>query len=335
MTVSRVIARSPNVNENTRNLVLQTMREMNYRPEKVARLIEGDSRRKKVIALLSENIMRPERSEIVRSVEKQLSKNGYLLTLCETGENAYRQDEYLRYVMDETSISGVIVVSGLIDQKKLAEFIKPHRHKPLVSINWSGTWALTDSVVPDVYRSVLMAVDYLYSRGHRDIAFINSPLNATGAFEGRMGYLDAMQGKGLEANEEYIFEGTMEKESGSKIAREVVSAAPQVTAVICSNLSMASGFADEMGKMGKSVPEDVSIILSGITVPRNQGYSFSSIGASYDEAGIEAVNNLLERIKELEEDGEMSLNNRRVILEPHLYEEQTVRFIQQGPQGEG
>lgn len=327
VTVSRVISNSQSVKSDTRDLILRTMQELNYRPEKLVKF-KSSNRREHVISLISDSVTRPERIEIIHAIEAQLIDKGYLLVLCETGEDPARQEEYLRYVFNDDKISGIIVISGLIDQAKLSPNLYINKHKPLVSINWSSTWSMTDAVVPDVFRSVIMAVDYLKKNGHHNIAFLGSPSLATGGMEGRLAFISALTTAGLPLNDEkYIYEGDMKKSSGIKVAREIASVFPEVQGIVCSNLSMAAGFTSEMEKIDKTMADNISVIVSGISMSKEPGYSFASTGPYYEEAGAESVSILMERIRELETTGQLSPNMKKIILVPHLYEGSTVHKL--------
>ena len=79
VTVSRVIANNPSVNEKTRQFILDTMKELDYRPQKVEALTERQ--RARMIVMVMEDITR-NANAIVRAAANYLRENGYLSIYC-------------------------------------------------------------------------------------------------------------------------------------------------------------------------------------------------------------------------------------------------------------
>ena len=57
----------------------------------------------------------------------------------------------------------------------------------------SEAWSKVDSVILDSYHGSICGVNFLADMGHRYIALVNAPPEASGSYEERMGYLDTIQ----------------------------------------------------------------------------------------------------------------------------------------------
>ncbi|EOS62911.1 MULTISPECIES: LacI family DNA-binding transcriptional regulator [unclassified Anaerotruncus] len=316
VTVSRVIANNPSVNEKTRQFILDTMKELDYRPQKVEALTERQ--RARMIVMVMEDITR-NANAIVRAAANYLRENGYLSIFCETGAKAAYFDEYLTALIERGVVDGCIVITSLAARTELARIAEKHRQLPLVAVHWCEAWSKVDSVILDSYHGSICGVNFLADMGHRYIALVNAPPEASGSYEERMGYLDTMHRRGLPADEKYILSGNLEKSGGVQAARKLLSEMPEVTAVLSSNYAMARGIVDELAAAGKRVPEDISVVPFGIFQSGEDQRDFTAVGASYVDAGIIAARIVLERIQEIKEHQIQFNTVKKVVLEPEVF----------------
>jgi len=321
VTVSRVIAQSPNVSEKTRKLVLQTMQEMGYWQKDIEEPVQRDSTQ--LVALMVENIT-DNSQYILQAAAEHLKVSGYLPIICETGPKAGHLREYISSLHDRHHIRGAIVVSSRGSRMELAKIAEDYQDLPIVATHWCSAWSKIDSVILDSYHGAICAVDYLAKHGHRHIALLNSPKESSGSYEEREGYLAAMRSNGLEANESCIFSTELHHADGAKFIRKIIKTMPEVTAVLTANLEVAQGVRSELASMGKQVPEDMSVIAFDIVNDAADHREFTTVGANFSDAGIAAAQMLLERINEQQGHDRRINLVKKVILEPHVFEGDTV-----------
>lgn len=316
VTVSRVLANHPGVNEKTRETVLSAMRELGYRSKKVEQLIEKKGCR--YIAVMVEDITMSANC-IIQSASTYLREEGCLPIICETGEKAAYLEAYLTSLQKDGMLKGCIVISSRGARAELANMAEKFAPLPLVAVHWCGAWSRVDSVILDSYQSIVDAISYLAKLGHQNIALLNAPSEASGSYEERIGYMDTMKNLGLPYEEKRIISGNLKREGGVLAARKILTEQPEITAVICSNFAMAMGVIDEVTAQGKKVPEDLSVIPFGIIQNGMDIANFTSVGAHYSDAGIAAARMVLERIRELEENGSLFNVIKKVVLEPKIF----------------
>lgn len=314
VTVSRVIAGHSSVNEKTREQILGAMKQLDYRSQKIEKLIETKSR---MVSFMLEDITRYSNC-IVQAAARGLKDAGYLSLICETGEKGVCLDEYLEALTRENAIQGCVVIVSLAARKELAKIAEKYEDLPIVAVHWCEAWSKVDSVVLDSYQGSIVAVDMLAKLGHKCIALINAPQEASGSYEERAGYLDALRENGLGVKEKYILQGELTRADGVRAARKILQDMPEVTAVLCSNFSMAQGLSDELQASGKRIPEDMSIVPFGI-LQSNDERGFTSVGVSFVDAGLAASRMVLERIQERETMRERMNGVKKVVLEPHIF----------------
>ena len=98
-TVSRVLNNKGNVNENTRKNVMEILQKHNYTPSAIARGMVSKSMR--TVAVLTVDIRVPHYARTAYTIEREFSRRGYEVTLCNTGGELAETEKYLRTVSRE------------------------------------------------------------------------------------------------------------------------------------------------------------------------------------------------------------------------------------------
>src|SRR5271170_5222233 len=109
-TVSRVLSGGPaakKISAITAQRVRQAAERLGYRPNLIARSLR--TRKTNTIALLVSDISNPFFAQIGSQIEQSLSRQGYSLMLCNSGEDAEREAEYLQLLVQK-GIDGLIIV---------------------------------------------------------------------------------------------------------------------------------------------------------------------------------------------------------------------------------
>ena len=327
VTVSRVLANHSSVNEKTRETVLNAMQELGYRSKKVEKLM--DKKESRYIAVMIEDITQSANC-IIQAAANYLRGENYLPIVCETGEKAVYLETYLTNLDKDGLLAGCIVISSQGARAELAKMAEKFRALPLVAVHWCEAWSKVDSVILDNYQGTVCAIHYLAKLGHREIALINAPQEASGSYEERMGYMASMKSLGIPFEEKRIIPGNLKRDGGVAAARRILTEQPEVTAVVCSNFSMAMGVIDETTAQGRRVPEDLSVVPFGIIQSNEDTANFTSVGAHYSDAGVAAARMVLERVRELEENGTRFNIVKKVVLEPRIFYGSTTCQCQKG-----
>jgi len=105
-TVSRVLANKPHVRSEVKKRVMDVVRELGYRPNRVARSLR--SRKSSIIGLIVSDIENPFFQQVSRAVEDAAGEQGYSVMLCNNDEDADKEKRYLDLIRDE-NLAGVIL----------------------------------------------------------------------------------------------------------------------------------------------------------------------------------------------------------------------------------
>jgi LacI family transcriptional regulator len=100
----------------------------------------------------------------------------------------------------------------------------------------------------------------LIEAGHHEVGFIKGHPDH-GASELRyQGYVDALEEHGLELRPERVVQGYFSFRSGLEAAEQLLSAPRRPSAIFASNDDMALGVIAVAGRVGVSVPQELSVV---------------------------------------------------------------------------
>lgn len=115
-TVSRVINNRGYISEKTKSKVFQAMKELNYQPNEIARSLT--KKKTNSIGIIVPHISHPYFSKLISNLENQASKRGYKIILCNSKEEAKKEEEYLE-MFKSNRVAGIVLCSGNVEASKI------------------------------------------------------------------------------------------------------------------------------------------------------------------------------------------------------------------------
>ena len=171
-TVSRVLtggASAARIGQATRLRVIDAAHRLGYRPNLVARSLR--TRRSNTVALLVSDIANPWFGQMASLIEQSLRHHGYSLMLCNSGEDAQLELEYLQ-LLPSKGIDGLIVVPVLRTKNALTDVLPADL--PLVILDRPIPGILA-SVSSDQEQAATILCDTLQRVGVERIAVVCGP----------------------------------------------------------------------------------------------------------------------------------------------------------------
>ena len=321
-TVSRVLASDEIVKEQTREKVLQAMRELGYKSEKLD-YIEQTSSADRIVVIIMEDVRRKSNIEIARAAKEVLTQNGYTTIFTEYCE-ANERKAYLE--MAARHGYGAIVIAGKGDLQEIRENQSKYSLLPITVVHWCSSWTQLDSVIEDTESAARLAFQTLIQLGHQRIVLVTGPIGYSGINEAVHGFKSEAASHNISVDDKYIMSSEMTQAGGMKIAEKIRKELPDISAAICMNYSMAEGIANSMEHAGVIIPDDFSIISFGVSDnnPSNgDNRKFSLVGAKYKEMGAVAAENVLEQIRRVQLREPERRVTKRILLQPIYFEGET------------
>jgi DNA-binding LacI/PurR family transcriptional regulator len=284
-TVSRVLKNFPGVREKTRRKVLNTVSELNYEVNAVARSL----RQKKTnsIGIIVGNVLSQFYSVIAKSVEDTANKFGYNTILCNGDENPEKELNYLK-VLKSNRVDGIILTPTGKNSEYVRHLIDSGTKVVLLDRLIEGVDC--DAVLVDNASGAYKAVKHLIEQGYRKIGIVDGYLDRTTGAERLRGYLQAIEEAGIAKDDSLIKIGDFKKESGKKLAKELLEQSNRPEAIFATNIDMSMGALIAIKEMGLAIPDDIGIVCfddsdwalilePSITVIRQPVYQLGSMAA--------------------------------------------------------
>lgn len=292
-TVSRVLNNHPHVREETRQKVLDVLRELNYVPNANA----GSLARKStsIIAVLVPDITNTFFTTLLRGIEDKACENELLVILGNTDEDPSKEQIYIHKFL-ERRVDGLIVVP-VENRRKNLKIIQRHEI-PFVLVDRRVEGVDTDFVGSDNYQGARLLVNHLIELGHRDIAMLSGPKEVSVFRERVEGFLSAMRDKNIPVKPEFILYGQKPiKEIGYNLTCRLLSYKTRPTAIFAANNSLAVGTVTALQQAGLNVPRDLSVTCFDDNDSNSFKPFFTSVIQPAYMMGYVAAEILIKRLK--------------------------------------
>ncbi len=174
-TISRFLSKQyDSISADTLKRIEQTIAELNYRPNRMARGLKQD--RSYLIGFVVANIANPYATSILRGAEQVCEKHGYNLLVCNTDQDA---DKELRYfdLLQTHRIDGLLINTTGMNNAVLHDFTKDNM--PVVLVDRKVPELEADLVGTDNRSATADALHYLIDCGYDRIAFFTETIGST------------------------------------------------------------------------------------------------------------------------------------------------------------
>lgn len=253
-TVSRVVNQHPSVASETRQRVLQAIRQLDYQPNTIARSLVTDRSHHLGIISFGTQYFGP--AQILLNLETTFHAQGYDLIL----KTLHRLDlDELRDTVRELRsrrVAGIAMIAPVLELKQ-AQVEKLCGTTPFVMTSVEPCPSLS-SVIVDQHLGTQLATQHLIQLGHRHFAQISGPLHWSDAKLRCQGVEDTLQQQGLPKSKNVM--GDWGVQSGYEAIQQLLADQVHFTALIAANDQMALGAIAALTEYGLRVPEDVSVV---------------------------------------------------------------------------
>jgi LacI family transcriptional regulator len=256
MTVSRVINGESNVRDTTRELVMEAVRALNYRPNPAARVLAGarDIR----IAIIYSNPSASYLSEMLVGALDGSHRAGAQLVLDRWDDLKPAAEKAAAQKLSE-GITGVILPPPLCESKAIAAAFASEG-VPAVALATGRAREDVSCVRIDDYNAAREMTLYLVSLGHSRIAFIKGQPTQTASAQRLAGFEAAMEESGLEVDPALVVQGYFSYKSGLEAAEKLLARKRMPTAIFASNDDMAAAAISVAHRRSLDVPGDLSVV---------------------------------------------------------------------------
>jgi LacI family repressor for deo operon, udp, cdd, tsx, nupC, and nupG len=257
-SVSRALNNSNYVNENTKQLILKTAAEMNYKRNILAsNLRKGHS---KTIGIVVPRINQNFFANVIAGIEEATYEKDYNLIICQSGESHEKEVKCVNALVNQQVDCIVISISAESHDYKHLKNVIDHGIQ-LIQFDRVVDELETLKVINDNEQASMEAVSHLIEQGYKRIALLEGPQNLDIFRQRKNGYLSALKKYKLPVIDELLVENALTKEMGAEATRKLLSLKNPPDAIFASTSDFSAlGVLEVATAMGFKVPGQLGIL---------------------------------------------------------------------------
>ncbi|MGL5716817.1 MAG: LacI family DNA-binding transcriptional regulator [Paraclostridium sp.] len=289
-TVSRHLNKSGYVKKETRELIKNAIQEIKEQDE--------DYQTSKNIAVIFPDLSNMFFTDVLKGLSEEAERYNYNVFSFDSGENIEKEMKIIDTLKD-FDICGLVITTTI----KNRETTKLHVKKlnalsvPIILVDRDLMFNDFDGVFSDDKKGAFDGVDTLISSGHKNIAVITGPLEYETAKLRLEGYREAHKINDLDINEENIYIGDYQIESGYRYTKEILEKNKDITAIFSCNNMMTLGVINALNEIEVEIGQDISLLgFDDLDFFTYLGLNISTVSRQTSEMGKIAFEILSKKI---------------------------------------
>ncbi len=291
-TVSRVLNNRPDVSPETYDRVKQIITDTGYAPNMMARsLTQGRSH---ILGVVAYGLEYFGPSRVLTGIEQQAADMGYAISLNLIHEPATNDVDELLSSLFSRQVDGIIWAIPEVGTNRVwSHGRSPGFPVPVMLVGGMDGQTTLPSIGIDNVAIGRLATEHLLAGGARNVAIVTGPLAWWEAQQRRAGWRATLRAHGLDASDDLAAVGDWTANSGEQALYRLLEASPDIDAIFASNDQMALGILHGAHRLGRRIPEDLSVIgVDNIAEASHFWPSLSTVGQPLREAGALAVRDI-------------------------------------------
>ncbi|WP_416147609.1 LacI family DNA-binding transcriptional regulator [Salipaludibacillus sp. HK11] len=287
-TVSRVTNKKGYVSKEAEHAVLKSIKELNYRPNSVARSLYHKT--SGMIGLVLPDISNPYFPELARAIEDVALTYGYTVVLCNTDEEIEKEKKYFD-ALKQKYVDGIILTTSSLSFDEYEEL-----DLPIVAL---------DRVIGDHIPTVVSnnreggktATEHLVKCDCKFLAHIRGPRGVNPADERYIGFKEVVNKLGIP---NVVVDANFNIDQAEKVTREILTKNPKIDGIFASSDVMAAGVMKAAHTVGKKIPEDLKLVgFDGIPLGDMLVPSLTTVEQSIYKMGALSARLLIKQIEKV------------------------------------
>ena len=302
-TVSRAINNHPDINPETKSMIMDVIKENNYIPNNSARnLKRTDSR---AIAVLIKGIGNPFFSKMIRVFEEEIQKKKYSFIMQRVDEKADEVDVALELIKEKKP-RGIVFLGGYFSHSKeeLSQLSVPFVLSTIGMVESQEGFPAFSCVSVDDFAESRKMTDYLCKLGHNKILILTAAQDDESIGRLRLeGYKKGLEDNGIAFDPNLVvYSGECEEcytmDNGYRMMTRVLQENREFTAVYAISDSLAIGASKAVLDNGKRIPEDYSVAgYDGLDIAHYYNPAITTIRQPVEEMAKSTIKILFDVIK--------------------------------------
>ncbi|HEX5170141.1 MAG TPA: LacI family DNA-binding transcriptional regulator [Cyclobacteriaceae bacterium] len=297
-TVSRALRNAPDINEETKQAVLDMARQLKYEPNRVAQSLR--SNKTNTLGVIVPEIELHFFSASISGIQEYATQQGYTIMITQSLET-YAMEKNNLQMLVANRVDGLII--SLSSQTRNVEHLRDllERDIPVIMFDRVSDEINVSKVIVDDHDGAYKLVSHLIETGCKRIAFLGGPENLYISQQRKKGYLDALRKHGYPIVDEIIVHARDIQYNSIHGAQKLLDLNDRPDAIFCFIDPIAIPTMQLAKEKGISIPDELSI--AGFTNEPVSQYiepSLTTVAQPAFELGKEAARLFFEQMRDKE-----------------------------------
>jgi DNA-binding LacI/PurR family transcriptional regulator len=257
-TVSRALHDHPSIGLRTKQQVQKIARELNYEPNQAA--ISFKQGRTMTLGVILPNLGEEYFSIAINGIEDVATKNNYTVLIGQSHDDTEREiqitDTMRRHRIDGLLISLAKTTRSFEHFKQLEKFKIPVVFFDRVPDHLDGAY----TVSCNLENSSVDLVDWLVSKGHKEIGFIKGPDTLIHSKQRLNGYYDGLKKNGLKTEASFVVSTDLSRKKTEDAMHKLLALKNPPKAIIAFNDYVALDAIRYTREQGLKINKDISFV---------------------------------------------------------------------------
>lgn len=295
-TVSKALNGHKDIGDETRAKIHQTAKEMGYIPNAAAKSLKTKHTKNIGVLFADEaqsGLTHDFFANVLDAFKREVERQGYDLTFINSSKDRPNRMTYLEHSRYRR-FDGVVIAVIDFDDPEVKELVSSDI--PIVTIDHS--FNNKTAVVSDNVAGMKELLTYIYSKGHRKIAYIHGADSAV-TKQRLSSFYKTAEELGVEVPDEYIREAAYRSTKGAySQTKELLELPDPPTCILYPDDFATFGGIAAIDDKGLTIPEDISVAgYDGIRISRHMTPMLATYKQNPQEMGRKAAVALVSMIE--------------------------------------
>lgn len=256
-TISRIVNKSPDVRERTREEVRQIIEIVGFKPDPQARGLAF--RHSYLVGMIYGNPNPDFVLNLQQGILDGLAHTDYELVVHPTDRRTLNYLDKARTFIQRQKLRGVVLTPSIAEDESFAAMMREIgcHYVRIAPVSLDDDKRM---IVTHDRKGAHMVALHLSSLGHERIGFIAGRQDFLTGTERHDGFKAGLEACGLTLPTTYVAQGDFTFQSGVKAAEQLLSLTPHPTAIFAANDEMAAGALLAIRMAGLRAPDNVSVV---------------------------------------------------------------------------
>lgn len=256
-TVSRALRDSYEISHETKKRVVELAKSLNYKPNRMA---VGLRKNKTFnVGVIIPSLWYYYNSAAVTGMEEVLEEHGYSVLICQSKESYKREIIQVKNLID-SRVDGIFasISQSTVDH---AHYLAAQEEGiPVIFFDRTPDFEGFSKVVIDNKLAAMKAINHLFEKGRKRIAFIAGPEKLKISQKRYLGYAEAHKEYRLEVDESLIINCNFTKNMGYQATKNFLKKNIQFDGLFAINDRTCIGAVAAIKEAGLKIPEEVAVV---------------------------------------------------------------------------